>query len=430
MRLTLALPLVAAATIAHAGEDWTAKLIARTDDIAAEIAKLRGLAIKEPIKRDVMTVDALRERLIVRFGEEYTAEEIAAEQLALERWGLVAPGVKIHDVLLDVLTEQIAGFYDPKDTTLYIAARPGDDDTGWADMLMAHEIVHVLQDQHFDLEQLTDLPETEADAQLARQALVEGDGVVAMIELQLAREGIAPPWGMEDAVAMMSRTMEAGGGDDLLAKAPLVVRDLLMFPYARGLRFVAALRARHPWKKVDAVFQDPPQSTEHILHPETYLAGDAPHRIAAATPPSLSGWRTVEETVWGEAGWSVLLREHGVDVDRAATAAAGWGGDRVLVYARAPAAGARDAVGVALTSWDSEPDAIELEEAAVLALDALITGVIVEAGRRRTVWLGVDARASIVERRGDQVLVVVGAPLPSLPKIADEVWAAWTVKVP
>jgi hypothetical protein len=430
----LVVGLLVFAPDARGDDDWTGKLIARTDDIAKEVSKLRGLKIKKPIRRDVMDVDHLRERLLTRFGEEYTDAEMAAEQLALERWGLVPHGLDVHDVLLDVLTEQIAGFYDPADGTLYIAARPAgstEADLAWADMLMAHEIVHALQDQHFDLEKLTDLPRTEADAQLARQALVEGDGVVAMVELVLARQGIAPPWGMEDAVAMMTGTMQAAGnepGEDQLSRAPLVVRDLLMFPYAAGMKFVATIRARHPWKRVDQVFKDPPQSTEQILHPELYLAKEAPHRVTARTPNSLKDWRVVDETVWGEAGWSVLLRQHGVENARATAAAAGWGGDRVLVYAAADRKAPRDAVGVGLTSWDADIDAMEFEEAAIDAIDRMVTGTVIEHGKTRTVWLGVDARVSIVERREDEVLVVVGAPLAAEPAIADEVWKTWKVK--
>jgi len=420
---------------AQSTDDWTSKLIARTDEIAKEVSKLRGLKIKQPIQRDVMDLDGLRKRLLTRFGEEYTPEQMAAEQLSLERWGLVPHGLDVHDVLLDVLTEQIAGFYDPEDRTLYIASRPAgtsDADLGWADMLMAHEIVHALQDQHFDLDKLTDLPRTEADAQLARQALVEGDGVVAMVELVLARQGIAPPWGMDDAVAMMMKTMQASTdeGQDQLSRAPLVVRDLLMFPYAAGMRFVATLRARHPWKRVDQVFKDPPASTEQILHPELYLAKELPHRVAAKAPAALAGWTVVDDTVWGEAGWSVLLRQHGVQLDRASAAAAGWGGDRVVVYAAPGHAAPRDAVGVGLTSWDADLDAMEFEEAAIDAIDTLVTGLVIEQSKTRTVWLGVDARVSIVERRDDEVLVVVGAPLAAQTHIADDVWKAWTISRP
>ncbi len=417
-----------------AGADWAADLIARTDDIAKEISALRGLKIKRAIKRDVMSVADLRARLVKAFDEDATPAELAEQQLALERWGLVPHGVAIHEVLLDVLTEQIAGFYDPEARTLYIPSREGGDD-GFADLVMAHEIVHALQDQHFDLDKFTDLPDAEGDASLARQALVEGDGVVAMFELLLARQNTPPPWAHQEAVDMLTSSMLAGGGDGQLAKAPLVVRDLLMFPYARGMQFVAALRARSPWSRVDAAFKKPPQSTEQILHPERYLAGDDPPRVVTAGKlPSLAGWRGIQETVWGEAGWSVVLREHGVDAERAALAAGGWGGDRMRIYVKGdgPIADAspRGAVAVALTSWDADIDAMEFEEAAVLAVDHLVPGAIIENRLGRTVWLGVDARVSIVERKGDAVIVVIGAPLVAKDAIVDEVRKSWKVKTP
>jgi hypothetical protein len=395
------------------------------DTLAAEVAKLRGLKVKKKIRQGVIGADDLRARLTARFGEAYSAEELAGQQLSLERWGLVDAGVNVHDLLVDILTEQVAGFYDRADATLYLAERGADDAP--ADLLLAHEIVHALQDQHFGLARLTDLPHADADALLARHALIEGDGVVTSYELMLAREGIAPPWGMDDAVTMMTKTIESASGHDRLDQAPLVVRDLLLFPYARGMRFVAALRARQPWKKVDAAFKKPPASTEQILHPELYLAGEQPDRVAAATPAALSGWRTRHETVWGEAGWSVLLREHGVAGERAETAAAGWGGDRMVVYTHPARDRADAAVGIGLTSWDADIDAMEFEEAVIDAIDALVTGTVLEHGRGRTVWLGVDLRVAIVERVEDRVLVIVGAPLALEATLAAEVWTSWKV---
>jgi len=136
----------------------------------------------------------------------------------------------------------------------------------------------------------------------------------------------------------------------------------------------------------------------------------------------------VQETTWGEAGWQVLLRQHEVGLDQAETAAAGWGGDRVAVYAAVGDDAPRHATGVGLTVWDATIDAMEFEEAAVLAVDALVVGEVIESAHTRHVWLGADLRVSIVERRDDQVVVVVGAPLPTVDTIVDDVWKAWKVK--
>jgi hypothetical protein len=415
--------------------DWTAELLTRADQVAQEVARVRGLPLLRPIQRDVVEVDELRRRLLARARRERTANELAAEEIAAKRWGLVPPGVRYADLLVDVLTEQIAGYYDPEDARLYIARRDGAGDA-FADMLLAHEIDHALQDQHFDLERWMDLPVAEGDALLARQALVEGDGVVLMVELMLARQKLPAPWGSPAVAQTMERAMASSAGNDQLARAPLAVRESLMFPYRAGLAFVAELRRRHSWRRVDAAFQAPPRSTEQILHPELYLAGEEPVAVTAAALPALSGYRTAHETVWGEHGVGVLLREHGVSVGDATAAAAGWGGDRVVVLVPPPGRGRasapdwRRAVGLALTVWDSEIDALEAAAALTAAVDDLIVGAAVERGAGITRWVGVDGREARVERRGDTVLVAIGVPLGAGAAVATQVFTGWTVVAP
>src|SRR5205085_2660255 len=144
---------------------------------------------------------------------------------------------------------------------------------------------------------------------------------------------------------------------DSLDTAPLAIREALIFPYKNGLSFVAALRRRNPWSAVDAAFAKPPKSTEQIMHPERYLADDAPGPVEIDAPAALPGYKLAHSTVWGELGFSLLLRSLGVDPATAATAAEGWGGDRAVVFARPNEHRANKAVGIARTEWDSEVDA-------------------------------------------------------------------------
>ena len=153
-RVALAVAAVGAlATAGPARADdptWTAKLVARADDIAAKVATLRGLAIKRTIAKGVMDDAGLRARILLRMDEDASAAERAADAAVGKRWGLVPMATDVDKLVVDLLTEQIAGFYDPAEAKLYVSAKPGTDDT-WADMLMAHEITHALQDQHFGL---------------------------------------------------------------------------------------------------------------------------------------------------------------------------------------------------------------------------------------------------------------------------------------
>jgi hypothetical protein len=408
--------------------DWTRAVLARTDRIARVVSRLRRLPRRRRIAREVVSVDELRRRLAAETRGGDDAGAVTAEALAVKRWGLIPAGADYGQLMVDVLTEQIAGYYDRDARKLFIAARATGDDS-WADMLLAHEIDHALCDQHFDLRRLFHLPADQGDALAARRALVEGDGVALMVEVLLAERGKAAPWSDPEAALTLEHALEADGpAGGQLGAAPLWVREQLMFPYRAGLGFVAAIRRHHAWDRVDRVYRRPPRSTEQILHPAAYDADERPIPVTDRTPNVLSGWRTVYQDVWGEEGWMTFLRAHGVDGVAAATAAAGWGGDRVAVYARPDDDAPDHAVGVALTVWDTEVDAREAAEALVRAVDGF-AGAQAEAATDRGRWLAAG-RVSWVERRGDAVAVVVGAPVDTADALAEQVWTAWRIHRP
>jgi hypothetical protein len=430
------------ATATHA-DDPSAALLAQVDHVVLDVAHLRGLRKRRPIAHELVSIDDLRKRLADSAAQDKNASQLAAEAMGLERWGVLPLGTDYSGLLVDVLTEQIAGYYDHDAHKLYIAQRDpaeagapagsdASDATDWGDMLLAHEIDHALCDQAFDLGKLMKLPDDEGDAQAARRALVEGDGMALMIEYLLAHHGKAPPWTDPDLAQMLMHSMDADGpAGAKLGTAPLWVREELLFPYRAGLEFVASIRKRHPWSSVDAVYRRPPRSSEQILHPELYDADERPVPVTAKTPPSLSDFRTVWTDVWGEEKWATFLRAHGVDDRIAYDAAAGWGGDRVAVYAREGDDDPTHAIGVARTAWDTEVDAQEAAEALVRALDGFdgvgsATAERTDDGGR---WLG-GGRASWVERRGREVVIVVGAPAPLAAALRAEVWTSWKAKLP
>ena len=92
-----------------------------------------------------------------------------------------------------------------------------------------------------------------------------------------------------------------------LQQAPAVLRESLMFPYAAGLEFVAAVRADKPWSRIDAVFRDPPVSTEQVLHPDKYLSGERPWKVTTASLTSLPQYKELRRDVLGELMYNCLL---------------------------------------------------------------------------------------------------------------------------
>jgi len=426
-----------------------AALLARTDAVAKEVSRLRKLPLKKKIANEVVDRVELRARLEKLAADHKTADETAAEGLALARWGMLPPDLDYTHMMIDVLADEIAGYYDPETKKLTISETAGDN-PAWAELVLAHELDHGLQDQAFDLKKFEDLPASEGDAAVARHALVEGDGIALMLEVMFAHEHRPAPWGDPAVVHAIVGAMAASSGD-ALDRAPLVVRESMIFPYREGFAFVAALRRRAPWSAVDAAFRRPPRSTEQIMHPDKYLADEKPIAVeaAAAEPPSLAGYAVAHTTVWGELGFQLFLRAHGVTDAVAAEAAAGWGGDRVIVLARdddrnsaSPRdaarpgeAGAVDrdpthAIGLGRFEWDSEVDAIEAEHAATRALDdALAGGTVERAGDTggRTRWLALDGTEAWVERRGNSLVLAIGVPARSADALAAD---AWTVLAP
>ncbi len=394
------------------------KLLAEADTIARRVAELRGLEIMRPIRRGVMSKEQITERLLARVKQDYKPGEIAGEELALKRLGLLAPDADYLRIVIDVLTEQIAGFYDPAERQLFIA--------DWIsvgnEMIMAHEIDHALQDQHFHLRRWIAADRKNADATLARQALVEGDGVAVMLEFTSPH---AVPWEQGNLVDSVSSMMVMGM--TMLGDVPLVIKEELMFPYVAGLRFVAEVRKTRPWSAVDEIFRKPPLSTEHILHPSTYAAYERPVEVRAAGVPALAGLAKRHDNVLGQLGLSVLLRQHKVAEPTARIAAAGWGGDRVAVFAPPGSRASAAAVAVLYTVWDTEVDAVEFFSAIGEAMPSLSGGR--EAARKPDlVEYRSGGTVTSAERRGDSVVVVVGARADAAVPLRAQVWKTWTVR--
>ncbi len=418
-------PAAADARPAPAGAgDALAELLAHTDLLAREVAHVRGLRLKRPIPNEVVDRAELHARLVAEAGKDTTAAETAARGLALRRWGLVPLDYDYGASLIELLADQIAGFYDHDTKKLTILDTAGAD-PAWAEMVLAHELDHGLQDQAFDLATFEKLPDDDGDAELARHALVEGDGVALMIEVVLARHGVLSPWSVPEAAgAVLAAMAEPGPTKDSLDRAPLAIREEMVFPYRDGFAFVAALRRTHPWSAIDHAYRRPPRSTEQILHPDKYLADDKPIAVTAGASP-LADYAVLDSEVWGELGVRSFLRTHGITEEVAAQAAAGWGGDRAVVLGHRDETQPRRAIAIARLEWDTEIDAREAQSAFERAVDDLMVGATLDQTTARTRWLGLDGTEAWVERRDASLVVVVGVPM----QLATEL-DPWTVLRP
>jgi hypothetical protein len=330
--------------------------------IEQQVQEIRGLTAKAPISPKVLDEAGLMASLREHFDRDNPPALIAATEKLYRALGMLPDDASLKDLYLKLLGSQVAGFYDPDEKQLFVVSRSGG--LGPAEQVtFAHEFDHALQDQNFGLKKLGTAVPDQSDRSLARLSLAEGDATLLMSDW--AQAYFTPV-----QMLQLLQTSVDPAQNAVLTSMPPILRDQLLFPYTRGLAFVQGLWATGSWAAVDGAYATPPDSTEQIMHPEKYVAHEAPSGIEI--PGDLAarlgaGWRVDVQDTMGEFGlmeW--LLRGGGVSDSVASAAAAGWGGDRLVL------ASSGSTFGVAVqTTWDTTADAAEFAAAAGTALASM-----------------------------------------------------------
>lgn len=304
-----------------------AEFAAAADEVLAQMSQITGLKLRSPVKKTLRSREEIRAYVINEMNEDREPAERYASARSAEAFGLLPKGFDIDAFMIDLLTEQIAGLYDPKAHEFYIA-----DWIPLADqkMVMAHELTHALEDQHFQIETWSKAAKPNDDAELARESVLEGSAMAAMIDYLLSESGRSLKDLPDIDPGLLVGDM---GSTPALKKAPPFLKDALVFPYFAGLTFSADLLKVNGWKDLPAVFAKPPVSTQQIMHPELYHSGKTPSTENLPDAGKLLGpdWIKLEENVMGEFGWKEVLKQF-LGEDRAKSLAAAWDGDRYEVY--------------------------------------------------------------------------------------------------
>ena len=300
---------------------------AAADEVLAQMSHITGLKLRTPVKKTLRSREEIRAYVISEMNQDKEPAERYASARSAEAFGLLPKGFDIDSFMVDLLTEQIAGLYDPKAHEFYIADWiPLSDQK----MVMAHELTHALEDQHFQIETWVKAARPNDDGELAREAVLEGSAMAAMIDYLLDESGRSLKDLPDIDPAMLVGDM---GSTPALKKAPPFLKDALVFPYFAGLTFSADLLKSNGWKDLPSVFSKPPVSTQQIMHPALYHSGKTPSTENLPDVEKLLGpdWTKLEENVMGEFGWKEVLKQF-LGEDRAKTLAAAWDGDRYVVY--------------------------------------------------------------------------------------------------
>jgi hypothetical protein len=337
----------------------TAAAIAATNEILEEVSKLRGLKILNPVKSGVKTRSEIEKEVIRNFEESYKPEELSTINKSLIAYGLVSKDFNYRKFMIELLTEQVAGFYRPKSREFFIADW---NELGQQKPVMAHELAHALQDQHFNLRRFEHWPRGDGDREAAIHALIEGDATGVMYNYQLLplRSDITRLSNIAD-FADQTLLQAERDGQKVFLSAPAVIRESLIFPYVYGAGFVQELVKQRGWEGVSRAFTDLPQSTEQIIHLGKYIAREQPIKIELRDITSLLGpdWKRLETDVNGEFGFFLILSEF-IDRKEAKKAARGWGGDQATLFENTKTG---QLLIAHLSAWDTPTDAQEFFEA-------------------------------------------------------------------
>ena len=261
------------------------QLFADAEDIFKFASKDTGLPIEHPIKKVFISRDQVSKELRKRFDEDKGNKKMEQSELVLKKFGLLDRDFQLRPFLLSLLTEQIAGFYDNKTKTMNLLDWvPVDEQKP----VMAHELTHALQDQKVDLKHWEDTqPEgvaknaAEDDKHIqtdeddtARDAVLEGQAMVSFADYELMTQGMDKTLKDVPQMAQLLANGSADMGDSpVLARAPLVLQQSLLFPYTNGLLFEDAILTKSGTQAAFAnVLAAPPSASSQILHPKAYMA--------------------------------------------------------------------------------------------------------------------------------------------------------------
>ncbi len=375
------------------------------NDLVKRVVAARKVELARPVRVDRLDEKAfVAELQAAEADDEETEDEDSAAPFLLA-FEVPTSGPSAERIV----NEGTLGFYDMRRKRVFYRARPlaSAEDRLKERLVLAHEVQHALQDQHHNLRAFQDVEG--ADSFLARLALVEGDAMLSVAAYVASSEGVSVARLIHHifdrvAVADVAHQRERNALDD----ASPLMRARFEFPYKDGLRFAADLYRAGGYALLERSFEMPPESSEHILHPQKYLDGDLP--VPVEPPPAPDGWEIHSQGRMGELLTAVMLSSCLGEIP-SAKAAAGWGGDSYSVLTDDDG----NTALIWVTTWDDESEAREFEKAANGASRCWRSRKLTEDKTRFAV-----GASKLVRRAGKRVVVLRGFEASKMARLAKQ----------
>ena len=399
---TVEVPLETATPTGAAPIDLNRKL----DAIGFKTSLLRDLSASGPVERRLVTRDEIEAILTEEINDD--ADDLAIDRRLYSRLAIIEPSVDLAGLLVSVNTDLVLGLFMLDERILYVVA--DEDDFSLQDELtVAHEFTHGLQQLHFNIGELQDNVESNADRLRALNALIEGDATLTDFLYRMSYYD-----------GEQQRALEEESADvdfSAFRAAPVFIQRTMVFPYVEGPQFVVSLfLQREDFSVVDQAYAAPPASTEQIIHHEKYGVEEPVDVEMPGLASALGeGWTELERNVMGELFLRSLL-EGEVDRDSATQASGGWGGDSYLLMEDPDGGDVLASVSI----WDTAEDASEFA-AALQAYFAAVTGEEfseIEGGPPRASRVAGDGIAVDVYVNDLEVMLIVADSVDGLEAVA------------
>jgi hypothetical protein len=342
-----------------AAADGRFNSLKKIESILTEVSALRQLPVLSPVKLTVISRESLQSELAEKIKTEIPPQKIRGEEALYRQLGMIAQSFDYGAFMLDLYTEQIGGFYDPKTQALHLIE--GTPMTGIEqEMLIAHELTHALQDQHYHLDRLLNAPgrKDNDDATLALMSLVEGDATVSSMAYIQQNQSKKPFQGFFSVLGSLLNQVKMMSSFKTFQSAPAFIQESLIFPYQQGSQFVNYFQNQaSEMNAIQGLYDRLPQSTAQILHPALYVRNEPPQPVTFNFKTLFPQAEVLSSSVWGELGYRQYLQRH-LDWKEAKAAASGWAGDRygILDTPQGPSF-------VFASLWDNVVEATEFRKA-------------------------------------------------------------------
>ena len=292
-------------------------------DMLPSVLKRSGLQLLEPVRVESRSRQELENYLRYRMDREFPPGELefVAESYAL--MGLVPRDIDLRALIVALYTEQAAGFYDPDSTAIFLLDDLSPEER---DPVLFHELVHAVQDQEVDLRYLV-APGRGNDQQTAARAAIEGHAILALLEHSLSgTQGEEVDIANLEAFPQLLQDL-APDDSPVLAAAPAILREPLLFPYIHGTSFVQTLWRRKGGRPLP--FKDNlPLSTEQVLDPSRLIA-DEPDVPSIVTIRTQGEEEILYNNTMGQLELGIWIERYFGPGSR--ELATGWDGDRFLL---------------------------------------------------------------------------------------------------